>query len=170
MRRRPKLIVLDLDKVLWDHHDVSSLRFPLRRISDRMIEDSCGEVVTLRDEVREFLSFAKERGIFLSTCSWNNFDKAFGVLKAFDLAKYFDLLVIEPHPEKQLMMERILRHFSKLGVSEEDTLYIDDRAHMLEKVRARFPRLMTLRFHPAGDCFSFLRLMRILGDIDDSGI
>ncbi|RDD52991.1 MAG: hypothetical protein BA066_06750, partial [Candidatus Korarchaeota archaeon NZ13-K] len=115
-------------------------------------------------------SFAKERGIFLSTCSWNNFDKAFGVLKAFDLAKYFDLLVIEPHPEKQLMMERILRHFSKLGVSEEDTLYIDDRAHMLEKVRARFPRLMTLRFHPAGDCFSFLRLMRILGDIDDSGI
>ncbi len=170
MLRRPKLIVLDLDKVLWDHHDVSSLKPPLRRINRRMLEDRSGEVVTLRDDVREFLSYAKGRGIFLSTCSWNEFNKALEVLRTFELDQYFDLLMIEPHPEKQLMMERILDHFSRFGVREEDTLYVDDRAYMLEKVKARFPRLMTLRFHPAGDCFSFLKLMRMLGDLDDPGI
>ncbi|MEM0017141.1 MAG: magnesium-dependent phosphatase-1 [Candidatus Korarchaeum sp.] len=168
--RKPKLIVLDLDKVLWDHHDVSSLKPPLRRVNGRTIEDSSGEVVTLRDDVREFLSYVKTRGIFLSTCSWNRFDRALDVLRAFELDHYFDLLVIEPHPEKDLMMARILDHFSKFGVREEDTLYVDDRVYMLEKVRAKFPRMMTLRFHPAGDCFSFFRLMRMLGDPDDPGI
>lgn len=168
--RKPKLIVLDLDKVLWDHHDVSSLRPPLRRVNERTLEDSLGELVTLRDDVREFLSYAKGKGIFLSTCSWNRFDKALEVLRTFELDNYFDLLVIEPHPEKHLMMLRILNHFSRFGVREEDTLYVDDRAYMLEKVKTVFPRIMTLRFHPAGDCFSFFSLMKILGDPDDSGI
>lgn len=168
--RKPRLLVLDLDKVLWDHHDVSSLKPPLRRIGRRALEDSFGEVVTLRDDVREFLSYAKSRGIFLSTCSWNRFDRALEVLKAFELDSYFDLLVIEPHPEKQLMMGRILDHFSRFGVREEETLYVDDRAYMLEKVKAKFPRVMTLRFHPAGEIFSFYRLMRLLGDLDDPGL
>jgi len=158
---RPKVIVLDLDKVLWDHHNVSELTPPFRRISERMIEDRFGEVVTLRDDVREFLSFAKRRGIKLSTCSWNHFDKALEVLKAFDLDKYFDLLMIEPHPEKQLMMERIL---GSLGVREEEVVYVDDRDYMLEKVRSKFPKIITIRFHPAGDCFSFRKLMELIGD------
>ncbi|MCS7102706.1 MAG: magnesium-dependent phosphatase-1 [Candidatus Korarchaeum sp.] len=167
MLKRPKLIVLDLDKVLWDHHDVSSLKPPLKRIDKRTLEDSSGDLVTLRDDVREFLSYVKSKGIFLSTCSWNRFDRALEVLTAFELDHYFDLLVIEPHPEKQIMMERILKHFSELGVREEDTLYVDDRVYMLEKVKTKFPQIMTLRFHPAGDFFSFFRLMRILGDLDD---
>jgi len=158
---RPKVIVLDLDKVLWDHYNVSDLTPPFRRISERMIEDRWGEIVTLRDDVREFLSFAKSRGIKLSTCSWNHFDKALEVLKAFELDHYFDLLMIEPHPEKQLMMERIL---SSLGVREEEVVFVDDRDYMLEKVRSKFPRIKTIRFHPAGDCFSFRELMKLIGD------
>jgi len=158
---RLKAIVLDLDKVLWDHHNVSDLTPPFERVSERMIEDKWGEIVTLRDDAREFLSFAKSKGIKLSTCSWNHFDKALEVLKAFELDRYFDLLVIEPHPEKQLMMERIL---SSLGVEEEEVLYVDDRDYMLEKVRSKFPRIKTVRFHPAGDCFSFRKLMKLIGD------
>lgn len=161
--RRPKLVVLDLDKVVWDHYNVSILRPPFRRLSDRTIEDSFGERVTLRDDVREFLASVKRKGIFLSTLSWNSFDKAYEVLRAFELDSYFDLLVIEPHPEKQLMMERVLNHFSGLGVTEEELLYVDDRAYMLEKVRAKFPKIMTVRFHPVGDCFSFRCLMKFLG-------
>lgn len=162
--RRAKLIVLDLDKVLWDHYNVSILMPPLRRLSDRTLEDSFGETVTLRDDVREFLASAKRRGIYLSTLSWNSFDKAYEVLRAFELDRYFDFFAIEPHPEKQLMMEKVLNHFSSYGVREEETLYVDDRAHMLEKVKAKFPNIMTVRFHPAGDCFSFRKLMGLLGD------
>ncbi len=162
MPARVKLIVLDLDQVLWDHHDATSLKPPLRRVDATTVEDSTGERVVLRDGVEDFLRRARERGAYLSTCSWNEPEKALAVLRAFGLDRYFDLLVIEPHPEKDRMMERILNHFSPMGVREEDTAFVDDKEEMLERVRRRFPGILTLRFHPEGDVFSFSDLGKIL--------
>ncbi|MCD6348818.1 MAG: magnesium-dependent phosphatase-1 [Candidatus Korarchaeota archaeon] len=165
MSSRVKLVVLDLDLVLWDHRDVTSLELPLKRVDDRTVVDSRGDKVTLRDGVEEFLKAIKERGILLSTCSWNELEKAVAVLKAFSLDGYFDLLMIEPHPEKDLMMEKILEHFRSFGISEDEVLFIDDRSDMLEKVKRKFPGVRTLRFHPDGDAFSFHDLKRyVLGE------
>jgi len=167
MPGKVKLLVLDLDRVLWDHHDATSLELPLKRIDERTLVDAKGEVVTLRDNVPDFLFKVKKRGILLSTCSWNDYNKAVSVLEAFSLEKYFDLLMIEPHPEKHNMMEKILEHFKKLqpDLSEEDVLFVDDNEEMLEKVKRRFPNMRVLRFHPEGDIFSFSELEGIvLGD------
>ena len=162
MPGRVKLIVLDLDQVLWDHHDATSLILPLRRVDERTLVDSSGERVVLREGVRDFLEGARAKGIYLSTCSWNEPEKAIAVLRTFQLDRYFDLLVIEPHPEKDRMMERILDHFAPKGVREDETVFIDDKEEMLEKVRRRYPRIRTLRFHPDGDVHSFRDLERIL--------
>lgn len=160
MLNRVRLIALDLDKVLWDHHDATSLSLPLERVDERTVIDSNGEKVVLREGVREFLQRAKAKGIYLSTCSWNEPEKAVAVLNAFDLEKYFDLLMIEPHPEKDKMMERILNHFP--GIREEEVVFVDDRDDMLEKVRRRYPAIRTIRFHPEGDVFSFTQLVSML--------
>jgi len=158
-----KLIALDLDKVLWNHHDATSLSLPLKRLDERTLVDSEGERVVLREGVREFLQKAKAKGIHLSTCSWNEPEKALAVLKAFDLERYFDLLVVEPHPEKDRMMERILNRFFE--VREEEVVFVDDREDMLGKVRSRYPKIRTIRFHPEGEVFSFSELSRmLLGD------
>ncbi len=158
-RAKIKLVVLDLDRVLWDYHDASSIEPPLSRIGDRIVADSRGVKITLRKGVREFLSRAKSSGIFLSTCSWNDRDKALMLLRAFYLDKYFDYIMIEPHPEKQEMMRRILDHFRDKGVEECDVLFVDDREDMLEKVKAEFPCIKCLRFHPRGDVFDFSELI-----------
>ncbi len=162
MPNRVKLIALDLDQVLWDYHDATSLALPLRRVDERTLVDSSGNKVVLREGVRNFLEEAKNRGIYLSTCSWNEPEKAIAVLKTFQLDQYFDLLMIEPHPEKDRMMEKILSHFAPKGVREEETAFVDDKEEMLEKVRRRYPKIRTLRFHPDGDVFSFRDLEKIL--------
>lgn len=162
MQGRVKLIALDLDQVLWDHHDATSLILPLRRIDRRTLVDSGGDRVVLREGVREFLQEARARGIYLSTCSWNEPEKAIAVLRTFDLHRYFDLLMIEPHPEKDRMMERILNHFSGKGVREEEVVFVDDKEEMLGKVRRRYPGIRTIRFHPEGDVFSFSELRKML--------
>ncbi len=162
MPGRVKLIVLDLDQVLWDHHDATSLALPLRRVDGSTLVDSAGDKVVLRDGVREFLARAKDRRIYLSTCSWNEPEKATAVLKAFQLDHYFDLLMIEPHPEKDRMMEKILDYFAPKGVSEDETVFIDDKEEMLQKVRRRYPKIVTIRFHPEGDVHSFRELEKIL--------
>ncbi len=159
-KRKVKLVVLDLDRVLWDYHDASLIEPPLRRLDDRTVIDSRGVKITLRDGVRNFLDQAKKSGIFLSTCSWNIREKALMLLKAFSLDKYFDFIMIEPHPEKQEMMERILEHFKSKGVGECDVLFVDDKEDMLKKVKDRFPCIRCLRFHPEGDLFSFSELMK----------
>ncbi|MDK2383528.1 MAG: magnesium-dependent phosphatase-1 [Candidatus Korarchaeota archaeon] len=162
MPNRVKLIVLDLDQVLWDHHDATSLALPLRRVDERTLVDASGDKVFLREGVRDFLERAKNKGIYLSTCSWNEPDKAIAALRIFQLDRYFDLLMVEPHPEKDRMMEKILNHFTPRGVREEETVFVDDKEEMLEKVRRRYPKIRTLRFHPDGDVYSFPDLERIL--------
>ncbi len=160
VKEKVKLVVLDLDRVLWNYHDASLIEPPLSRIDERTVIDSRGVKVTLRDGVREFLSYVKSSGVFLSTCSWNVKEKAMILLEAFSLDKYFDFIMIEPHPEKQKMIEKILEHFRDKEVGECDVLFVDDKKDMLKKVRDRFPCIRCLRFHPEGDVFSFSELMK----------
>ncbi|MFP3189416.1 MAG: magnesium-dependent phosphatase-1, partial [Sulfolobaceae archaeon] len=42
-----KVVVLDADKTLWDHPNISDLKPPLKLVNENSLEDSSGSKVTL---------------------------------------------------------------------------------------------------------------------------
>jgi len=51
--------------------------------------------------------------------------------------------VVEPHPYKELMLERII---AETGVREEEILFIDDDPSIVRRVTERYKRLRALKF------------------------
>ncbi len=91
-----KLLILDLDKTLWSHHNVTDTSPPYRRVAEDTVVDSRGEVVRLNPCARELLELAKSRGLLLAVASWNDPEKALAVLETMGLKEYFDVVVVEP--------------------------------------------------------------------------
>lgn len=154
----PRLIILDLDRTVWNHEDVSRLVPPFRRVSEREVVDSSGEAVRLRDGVREFLRSAKRSGALLAVASWNRKERAEPIMELLGILEFFDLLVIEFHPRKDEMVEEILR---ELRVRPEEAVFIDDDPRMIRRVGERFPRISLILF--GEDVSSFRELGRLLG-------
>ncbi len=131
-----KLLVLDLDGTVWDHLDASSLKPPYRRISNDIVVDSNSVRVSLRRGARWFLE--KIHSIVpLAVCSWNQWDKAYELLRAFGLDKYFGYLGIEPHPNKHLVFKKIIQWYQRIFKEEieaEEILYVDDRRVHLDDI------------------------------------
>ena len=141
------LLVVDLDKTLWDHEDISRLKKPFKRVSEYVIEDSSGVVVRVYRELVELLKWSKERGAIVAVVSWNVEDTAINALAAAGLMDLVDYYVIEDHPRKDLMVLKLLE---KLPSSESSSalkciVYIDDNEALLEQVRRVVENACTIR-------------------------
>ena len=161
---RFKLVILDCDRTLWDHEDVSTMYPPFVKISEDSIVDSRGDRLTLHEDVREFLEFAKANEITLSIASWNIEDKVMEALDLLGILRYFDYIVIEYHPMKERMVLKILNKLRKLGLEfkEDEILFVDDTEEMLRRVRESFPRITTLCY--GKDVKNFHELIELLKD------
>ena len=140
---RPKVVILDLDRTLWDHPDVSSTTPPFKRLDDSTIADAEGEKIRLNECVREFLSCMKRKGAVLAVASWNLTGPAEAALRAFRLLEFFDVVVIEPHPFKERMIAKIL---GRVGAQPNDAIFIDDNPDIVERVRKYYPELKVLLY------------------------
>lgn len=136
-----KLLILDLDKTLWSHPDITMTSPPYLRVSDDGITDSRGEAITLNPCAAKLLETAKSRGIILAVASWNDPEKAVRALEAFNLKDYFQIIVVEPHPEKDEMVRKILR---ELVIEAKEAVFVDDNPAMCELVSRTFPSLKVL--------------------------
>ncbi|MEM3384187.1 MAG: magnesium-dependent phosphatase-1 [Nitrososphaeria archaeon] len=132
-----KLIVLDADRTIWSHHDASSLIPPFKRINDNLIIDKYGSRVELNQGLRDFLEHFINLGIYFSISSWNFPENVFELLELFNILKYFSYPVVEPSPNKGLMIKRIVENFKKANIIifPEEILYIDDRDIHLYEVK-----------------------------------
>lgn len=157
-----KLVILDCDKTLWDHEDVSAMSPPFIKISKNSLIDSKGSKLTLHEGVRKFLKFAKVNKIMLSIASWNIKERAMEALDLLGISKYFDCIIIEYHPMKEWMVLKILNESKKLGLKfkEDEILFIDDSEEMLIRVHKRFPKIITLCY--GKDIKNFLELIELL--------
>ncbi len=126
-----KVAVFDLDRTIWDHEDVTSMKPPFKKIENGKIVDTTGDMINLYPCMEDFLKCLREKGLKIATASWNVYDKAYQALEALDLTKYFDYFVIEFHPRKEEMIEKIMKKFN---VSEEEIIFFDDNPKIVERV------------------------------------
>ncbi|MGQ9781273.1 MAG: magnesium-dependent phosphatase-1 [Nitrososphaeria archaeon] len=143
-----KLVVLDADKTIWSHHDASALVAPFRLMSRDVVQDRHGSTVRLNDGIRRFLNYVKEKGVFLSLASWNEPKNIFDLLSLFDIDRFFVFPIVEPHPNKHMMFQKIIAGLSLKGVKvlPEEILYIDDKDVHLKKIRALVGSVNFLRY------------------------
>ena len=167
---KPKVIFLDLDGTIWDTLDVSSYRPPFRPVNDDdVIVDSLGREVRLYEGVREFLSTVRKAGILVYVLSWNVYEIAYDALRTFNLTKYFDGLYIEPHPEKDVMMSKALRHLRDLGINVKpcEIVYVDDRDIHIDQIRRAIGDVYFIRMWV--DVKSFKELTNLILDMLNKG-
>ncbi len=143
-----KLIVLDVDRTIWSHNDASSLIPPFKKINDDLIIDKCGSRVELNYGLRNFLEHFISLGLYFSISSWNFPENVFELLENFNILKYFSYPVIEPSPNKGLMIKKIVENFRKDNViiSPKEILYIDDRSIHLDEVKRFIGPVNFLRY------------------------
>jgi magnesium-dependent phosphatase-1 len=143
-----KLVVMDADGTIWNHHSVSELVSPFRLISRDIAEDRYGDKVVLKERLRDFLEFAKHKGILVSLASWNEPENVFELLSVFKISDYLVYPMAEPHPNKNLMIKRILVNLEMKGIKvhPEEVLYIDDRDIHLMEVRESIGNVNFLKF------------------------
>ncbi|MEM1509640.1 MAG: magnesium-dependent phosphatase-1 [Thermofilaceae archaeon] len=157
-----KLLALDLDKTIWDHEDVSSTEPPYDRLNRDTISDSKGIFIKLRTGVREVLETLKDREIALAVVSWNLYSKAVAALEAFDLLRLFDLVIVEPHPRKDLMFSKLLEWSTFHGIKPSEIVFVDDNPEMVEKVKRAWPQVTVAMF--GADVKSFDEVLRLVLD------
>jgi len=157
-----KLVILDLDGTVWDYAKTSSdLPEPIR-VEGNTVTAGDGTTLRLRDGLRDFLAGCAEKKVFVSLASWNNPTLPTKILKALGLIDYFVHPKVEPHPYKEVMIKGILDEFKKdgIGVSPEETVFVDDREVMVERVKQYFPSITALLF--GVDVKSYAELNRVI--------
>ncbi|MGC8630992.1 MAG: magnesium-dependent phosphatase-1 [Thermoprotei archaeon] len=157
-----KLVVLDLDGTVWDYAKTSSdLPEPIRVDGDRVTAGD-GTTLRLRDGLRGFLAACAEKKVFVSVASWNNPTLPTKILEALGLIGYFIHPKLEPHPYKEVMIKSILDDLKKDGISisPEETVFVDDREVMVERVKQYFPPITALLF--GVDVKSYAELNRLI--------
>lgn len=142
------LLLVDLDGTLWDHPDISQVVPPYKKLDPYTIKDGNNKVVQLYRDTLEIVMWAKNNNAITSTLSWNRPEKAIQVLRVFGVHKLFDYLVIEPHPNKDKMIKKLLdriRKEQKLTFSINKIVYIDDRRIHLEQIRNNIGNIIFLQ-------------------------
>jgi len=143
-----RLVVLDVDKTVWAHHNASALIGPFKIVSKDIIQDKYYSTVRLNDGIRAFLEFAAKKGIILSLASWNEPENVLDLLSLFDIDRFFIFPVIEPHPNKYMMFQKIVMNLGGKGIRllPEEILYIDDRDIHLEEIRKSIGNINFLKY------------------------
>ncbi len=123
-----RLLMLDLDRTVWDHPDVTSTSPPYVKVGDHVV-DGRGEHIRLLPGVPDLFRWAASHGVALAAVSWNDPAKALAVLDAFSLTPYFRYLYIEPHPMKHVLIGRLIERYVAEGGPKNfaEMLYIDDK-------------------------------------------
>lgn len=137
------IVFLDLDGTLWDHLDITATIPPFTRISTSVISDTRGVNITLMPGAVEFMKWVRANGGILSSCSWNEYDKAMGAIQAYELIHLFSFQEISTNPGKYLLMEELISKLRNQGMSiqENRLFYLDDRDIHVKDVKTMFPEL-----------------------------
>jgi magnesium-dependent phosphatase-1 len=143
---RIELVVYDLDRTLWtisgDIHASCCTR-PFRNLSQDVLSDAKGNVITLMDSVREVFSEWEKRGALLSTISANDYDIGEEILKKLHLFSelIFPQIAWEDRglgtcDKKKLMQElvRLINEKRQEPLTYDRILFIDDRAENIRGV------------------------------------
>lgn len=140
-----ELVIFDCDLTLWDHHNVTGLAMPFRKVGPDSVEDANDVRVTLFPAARETLDGLRDRGVLISACTWNQPDPVFSIFDLLEIRGYFTHPMAEPHPGKHKMIKTILDELSAEGrqVPVENALYIDDRRLHLDDI---YKQLGPIRF------------------------
>jgi magnesium-dependent phosphatase-1 len=143
MIESPWVVFLDLDGTLWDHLDITAASPPFTRISESIISDSLGVRISLLPGAVDFIKWVRSSGGIISTCSWNEYDKAIGALEAYGIVHLFDYQKVSTNPKKYLLMEEVISKLVQKGVSVrmDRLFYLDDRDIHISDVKVRFPEL-----------------------------
>ena len=159
---RKMLIVLDCDRTIWNHHDATILKPPFTRISTEEIVDSRGERIRLNNGILRFLRYLKVKGHKIAIASWNEPSNVLRLIDMFNLRDYFDMIVVEPHPDKALMLRKIL---NELNMKSSNVVFIDDNPEMHRRVKKEFPDVLNMIYgEDIRDFNDALRkLVRLLG-------
>ncbi|PLJ77402.1 magnesium-dependent phosphatase-1 [Infirmifilum sp. SLHALR2] len=136
-----KVLILDLDRTLWSHHDVTTTVPPYRRVSEDAVVDSRGDVIRLNPCAKDLLELAKSMGVKLAVASWNSPDKALQALETLGLSGWFDVVVVEPHPNKDRMIRKILK---ALRLAPQDAVFVDDNPAICDLVKRSLPEVNVL--------------------------
>lgn len=153
-----RLLILDLDKTLWNHYDASQLVPPFR-VHGNELTDSLGNKLKLFDGVVEFLEWARERFI-LSIASWNVGELVRPILEEFNIWDYFVFPKIENHPDKADMISRTIQELKSVGYEIEEVIYVDDRTIHLDEIKKKIPNIRFI--HMWEDVKSFEELKESL--------
>lgn len=142
-----KLVVLDLDRTLWNHPDASRLVEPLTLINHNTIADGKGEVLRLHPHVRWFLENTSRLGVPLTIASWNYPEITVRVLEVLGLKNYFSYLGIEPHPHKYKVLLKIIEWYKqRYGfIQPPEILYVDDRRIHLDEIHSHVGQVLFLQ-------------------------
>ena len=155
-----RLIVFDLDLTLWDHSDISVTTPPYRRLDEDLMVDASGVPIRLRQGVRSLLRWLQSRNMTLAIVSWNIEWIAMEALKTLSIYNYFTYMIIEYHPRKDKMFEKLFR---ASGFTPSETIYIDDDVEMIKLVTRRYPEIYSIVY--AKDVSSMKELRRLLEDV-----
>jgi magnesium-dependent phosphatase-1 len=133
-----RLVILDCDRTLWDHGDVTRLARPFRRVGPDAVEDQAGVRVSLFPETRPLLAGLRQRGLIVACASWNEPQPVHEIFTLLEIGAYFDHRKVEPHPDKHLTIGALLAELARGGVvlNPFQVLYVDDRRIHLEAVRS----------------------------------
>jgi len=165
------LVCVDLDGTLWDCPDVSKLRLPFYKISDESFRDSEGTIVSLIPGAKLFLEELKNHDNFItSTLSWNEYEKAYEALRLLQLVKYFDYIVIENHPRKDLMLLKLMRIIERehgIKIKPNNIVYIDDRDIHIKDIKDNIgEEVMFIQIWK--DSVDFYKLIEVVKEIASS--
>ncbi|MDT7895906.1 MAG: magnesium-dependent phosphatase-1 [Desulfurococcales archaeon] len=141
------LLLMDLDGTMWDHKNVSELIPPFKRVSETRVIDSRGVPVNLHIDSLKIVLWARERGAVISSLSWNEPEKALGVLDAFGIRDLFHYHMIENHPNKDQMILKLISILREkdLNIPLCRIIYIDDRTIHLDSIYRNIGRIVFLQ-------------------------
>jgi len=159
------ILFIDLDRTVWNHHDVSILHRPFKLVSKDCIVDHYGEKFCLYDKVREFLDFCKRNNFILSTLSWNKYSITKEIMDLLGITRYFDYLFNKFYPLKnETLIQAIeiikknyaLNHYPKI-------IYIDDQRKYYDLIKDALEEIYFI--HMWIDVNSYEELIEYIGNL-----
>jgi magnesium-dependent phosphatase-1 len=142
-----RLVILDCDRTLWDHHNVSELTPPFSRVDDQTVQDARGVRVRLRPGARELLAGLRTRGVLISIASMNHPEPVLAIFDLLELTEFFTRPKVEPHPHKDRTIGATLRELAADGavLQPDEVVFVDDKPMHLTQVREALGSIRTLQ-------------------------